>query len=192
MSDDQEEGGAASLKGLRLLTLDRGPEGYGFHMYTNKSLKGQYVKWVSPNGPADLAGLLPGDHVLYVDGFNVMEETHQKVVERIRTGGGKGKTLLVMDSETEKEMAKRGEEPDEANALVMIPRVPIKLPDNNDQETRTQAATAVYEVEETDGSADLDLPTLDMSAAIPPKKNTKRAQVKTRDWRSSIQAYNEL
>lgn len=86
----------------------------------------------------------------------------------------------------------QGEEPDEANALVMIPRVPIKLPDNNDQETRTQAATAVYEVEETDGSADLDLPTLDMSVAIPPKKNTKRAQVKTRDWRSSIQAYNEL
>lgn len=32
------EGGAA-LKGLRLLTLDRGPEGYGFHMYTNKELK---------------------------------------------------------------------------------------------------------------------------------------------------------
>ena len=32
------EGGAA-LKGLRLLTIDRGPEGYGFHMYTNKELK---------------------------------------------------------------------------------------------------------------------------------------------------------
>lgn len=30
-----------------------------------------------------------------------------QVVERIRAGGGKGKTLLVMDSETEKEMAKR-------------------------------------------------------------------------------------
>lgn len=35
-----EEGGAgAALKGLRLLTIDRGPEGYGFHMYTNKTLK---------------------------------------------------------------------------------------------------------------------------------------------------------
>ena len=33
------EGGAAALKGLRLLTMDRGPEGYGFHMYTNKTLK---------------------------------------------------------------------------------------------------------------------------------------------------------
>lgn len=97
MAEVRKEGGAASLRGLRLLTMDRGPEGYGFHMYTNKSLKvchcqwnfmmqpffallqGQYVKWVSPNGPADLAGLLPGDHVLQVDGFDVVEETHQKV-----------------------------------------------------------------------------------------------------------------
>ena len=31
------EGGA--LRGLRLLTIDRGPEGFGFHMYTNKQLK---------------------------------------------------------------------------------------------------------------------------------------------------------
>ena len=104
MSEGNGEGGAASLKGLRLLTLDRGPEGYGFHMYTNKSLKvqlcmcknmqpsfslvllqGQYVKWVSPNGPADLAGLLPGDHVLHVDGENVEEETHQKVWKNVHT-----------------------------------------------------------------------------------------------------------
>ena len=32
-----KEGGA--LKGLRLLTVDRGPKGFGFHMYTNKVLK---------------------------------------------------------------------------------------------------------------------------------------------------------
>lgn len=33
-----DQGGGA-LKGLRLLTLERGPQGYGFHMYTNKVLK---------------------------------------------------------------------------------------------------------------------------------------------------------
>ena len=41
------EGGAA-LKGLRLVTVDRGPEGYGFHMYTNKELK---VTAVMISGP---------------------------------------------------------------------------------------------------------------------------------------------
>ena len=43
MSDNTGEGGAAALKGLRLLTVNRGPEGYGFHMYTNKSLKVSFL-----------------------------------------------------------------------------------------------------------------------------------------------------
>lgn len=34
----ENEGGGA-LKGLRQLTMERGPQGYGFHMYTNKVLK---------------------------------------------------------------------------------------------------------------------------------------------------------
>ena len=46
-------------------------------------MQGQYVKWVSPNGPADLGGMLPGDHVIEVDGFNVTEESHQKVCSTI-------------------------------------------------------------------------------------------------------------
>ena len=32
-----KEGGA--LRGLRLLTVNRGPKGFGFHMYSNKVLK---------------------------------------------------------------------------------------------------------------------------------------------------------
>ncbi len=42
-------------------------------------IQGQYIKWVSPNGPADLAGMLPGDHVLEVDGTHVETESHQTV-----------------------------------------------------------------------------------------------------------------
>ena len=40
--------------------------------------QGQFIKWVSPYGPADLAGMLPGDHVLYVDSENVMECSHHQ------------------------------------------------------------------------------------------------------------------
>lgn len=46
----------------------------------NFYVQGQYVKWVSPNGPAELSGMLTGDHVLEVDGVNVTEESHQKVL----------------------------------------------------------------------------------------------------------------
>lgn len=31
--------GGGALRGLRLLTLEKGPRGFGFHMYTNKVLK---------------------------------------------------------------------------------------------------------------------------------------------------------
>ena len=37
MAEESQEGGA--LKGLRFITVDRGPKGFGFHMYTNKVLK---------------------------------------------------------------------------------------------------------------------------------------------------------
>jgi C-terminal processing protease CtpA/Prc len=46
------------------------------------------VKWVSPNGPADLAGLLPGDHVLQVDGESVVDETHMKVHQGLAISHG--------------------------------------------------------------------------------------------------------
>ena len=86
-------GGAGRVKGLRLLTMDRGPEGFGFHMYTNRDREGQYIKSVAHNSPADLAGMLPNDHVVGVDGAIVIGETHHQVSERARgiagnTAGG--------------------------------------------------------------------------------------------------------
>lgn len=42
-------------------------------------LQGQYVKWVAPGGPADLNGMLAGDHLIEVDEANVLEHTHHEV-----------------------------------------------------------------------------------------------------------------
>lgn len=80
----EQWGGAGRVKGLRLLTMDRGPEGFGFHMYTNKEREGQYIKSVARNSPADLAGMLPNDHVVGVDGAIVIGETHHQVSRRAR------------------------------------------------------------------------------------------------------------
>lgn len=71
--------GGAAVKGLRLLTISRSGDGFGFHMYTNKERDGQYIKSVTTNSPADLAGMLAGDHVLQVDGVSVAGETHHQV-----------------------------------------------------------------------------------------------------------------
>ena len=43
-------------------------------------LQGQYVKWVAPGGPADLNGMLTGDHIIEVDEVNVLELTHHEVI----------------------------------------------------------------------------------------------------------------
>ena len=42
-------------------------------------LQGQYIKSVFEDGPAELAGMLSGDHVLEVDGTDVTEMSHMKV-----------------------------------------------------------------------------------------------------------------
>lgn len=61
------------------MTMDRAADGFGFHMYTNKEREGQFIKSVAPNSPADLAGMLPFDHVVGVDGVIVIGETHHQV-----------------------------------------------------------------------------------------------------------------
>ena len=42
-------------------------------------VQGQYIKSVFEGGPAELAGMLSGDHVLEVDGTDVTTMSHMKV-----------------------------------------------------------------------------------------------------------------
>ena len=42
-------------------------------------VQGQYIKSVFEGGPAELAGMLCGDHVLEVDGTDVTAMSHMKV-----------------------------------------------------------------------------------------------------------------
>ncbi|XP_064384511.1 Na(+)/H(+) exchange regulatory cofactor NHE-RF1-like [Halichondria panicea] len=201
----------AMLKGLRLLTVVRGREGYGFHMYTNKTLKGQYIKWVSPNGPADLAGMLPGDHVLEVDGTHVETESHQTVVELIRGGSATEKKILVIDQKTEKEMRSLGEEVNASNAVMMIPRTlsspsgsypsvpaPVRSPTKSigSDETDGPSSPIRYSHGSMPGSGQGVGGAVSSSYKAVAKKSGKkseRVKVKqSRDWRSSIEAYNNL
>ncbi|NWT69187.1 NHRF1 protein, partial [Prunella himalayana] len=91
----------------RLCRLERGPDGYGFHLHGEKGKPGQFIRLVEAGSPAERSGLRAGDRLLEVDGENVERESHQQVVERIRAAAG-AVSLLVVDSTAEDQLPKRG------------------------------------------------------------------------------------
>ncbi|XP_066056793.1 Na(+)/H(+) exchange regulatory cofactor NHE-RF1 [Chamaea fasciata] len=91
----------------RLCRLERGPDGYGFHLHGEKGKPGQFIRLVEAGSPAEQSGLRAGDRLLEVDGENVERESHQQVVERIRAAAG-AVSLLVVDSTAEDQLPKPG------------------------------------------------------------------------------------
>ncbi|NWZ14805.1 NHRF1 protein, partial [Agelaius phoeniceus] len=91
----------------RLCRLERGPDGYGFHLHGEKGKPGQFIRLVEAGSPAERSGLRAGDRLLEVDGENVERESHQQVVERIRAAAGTV-SLLVVDSTAEDQLPKQG------------------------------------------------------------------------------------
>lgn len=154
---------AKKFNGPRMIVMDKSSDGYGFHMYTNKQLNGQYIKSVNPKSPAHRAGILAGDHVIAVDGFNVEKLTHQEVVQRIRSGTGMSKKILVIDQETEKLFKAQG--------------IPI-----------TEGATV--NTDTIDGDEPVLFPT-SMAAAIPQGRK-KSKEAKSGDWASKKALFDNL
>ncbi|XP_004693532.1 PREDICTED: Na(+)/H(+) exchange regulatory cofactor NHE-RF1 [Condylura cristata] len=91
----------------RLCCLEKGPNGYGFHLHGEKGKTGQFIRLVEPGSPAEKAGLLAGDRLVEVNGENVEKETHQQVVSRIRAAPSAVR-LLVVDPETDERLQKLG------------------------------------------------------------------------------------
>ena len=127
------------------------------------------------------------------------------MVEKIRSGSGP-KKVLVIDTDTEREMAEKvhnlsttaysidlywthtqGEELNPDNAIVMIPRT-SSLSDKNE----TPSGAASQGTEETDNPSHAAPLELDNMMKAIPGGGKKRQQVKARDWKSSVQVYNDL
>ncbi|XP_064531992.1 Na(+)/H(+) exchange regulatory cofactor NHE-RF1 [Pseudopipra pipra] len=114
----------------RLCRLERGPDGYGFHLHGEKGKPGQFIRLVEAGSPAERSGLRAGDRLLEVDGENVERESHQQVVERIRAAAG-AVSLLVVDSTADEQLSKRagaGAEPPVVGGQAAPVPVPVPVP----------------------------------------------------------------
>lgn len=89
----------------RLCVLQKGENGYGFHLHGERGRTGQFIRLVEPESPAERSGLRAGDRLVFVNGENVEGESHQQVVQRIRATPGPLE-LVVVDLDTEQLLSK--------------------------------------------------------------------------------------
>ncbi|XP_010872359.1 Na(+)/H(+) exchange regulatory cofactor NHE-RF1 isoform X1 [Esox lucius] len=113
----------------RLCVLEKGANGYGFHLHGEKGKTGQFIRLVEPDSPSEISGLRAGDRLVFVNGENVENESHQQVVSRIRATTGQLE-LIVVDQETEQLLKKHN-----MKCLKEYVSEGIPLPSNNESES---------------------------------------------------------
>ena len=94
---------AVQVPSPRLYILRKWPDfmGYGFDLYDEKNNPGHMIGGIDPGSPAQAAGLQKGDKIIEVNGQNVLEDSHQQVVDQIKKYDEEV-TILVIDSNAEK------------------------------------------------------------------------------------------
>ncbi|GAB5575456.1 Na(+)/H(+) exchange regulatory cofactor NHE-RF3 isoform X1 [Prionailurus iriomotensis] len=93
--------GAETWTQPRLCYLVKEGSSYGFSLKTVQGKKGVYMTDITPQGVAMKAGVLAGDHLIEVNGENVEDASHEEVVAKVKSSGGRVMFLLV-DEETDK------------------------------------------------------------------------------------------
>ncbi|XP_078402173.1 Na(+)/H(+) exchange regulatory cofactor NHE-RF3 [Cetorhinus maximus] len=75
--------------------LTKGPDGYGFTINAIKGVEGQFIKQVVKGSTAEEAGLQVNDILIEVNGVNVEADTHEELVEKIKSSGIKLSMLVI-------------------------------------------------------------------------------------------------
>ncbi|XP_029014056.1 Na(+)/H(+) exchange regulatory cofactor NHE-RF1 isoform X2 [Betta splendens] len=133
----------------RLCALEKGDNGYGFHLHGEKGKTGQFIRLVEPDSPAETSGLRAGDRLVFVNGEDVENESHQQVVSRIRATAGRLE-LIVVDPDTEQLLKKH-----DMKCLkeYVTEGLPLPLEDSEEREEVEEEAAAEREEEEEEEEA---------------------------------------
>ncbi|CAM9916326.1 unnamed protein product [Lampetra fluviatilis] len=105
----------------RLCHMVKGPGGYGFNLHSEKSKPGQFIRAVDDGSPAQLAGLLPQDRIVEVNGVNIEVKRHSEVVSLIKAGGDETR-LLVVDPPADEFFRRCGVSPCPAHIAGPLPQ----------------------------------------------------------------------
>uniref|UniRef100_A0A8C2DN63 Na(+)/H(+) exchange regulatory cofactor NHE-RF1 n=1 Tax=Cyprinus carpio TaxID=7962 RepID=A0A8C2DN63_CYPCA len=112
----------------RLCVLEKGENGYGFHLHGEKGKSGQFIRLVEPDSPAELSGLRAGDRLVFVNGERVESDSHRQVVARILASAGRLE-LVVVDADTDQLLKKH-----ELKCLKEFVTEGIPVPECGDEE----------------------------------------------------------
>ncbi|XP_076609230.1 Na(+)/H(+) exchange regulatory cofactor NHE-RF1 [Chaetodon auriga] len=134
----------------RLCMLEKGDNGYGFHLHGEKGKTGQFIRLVEPDSPAETSGLRAGDRLVFVNGEEVENESHQQVVSRIRATEGRLE-LIVVDPDTEQLLKKHN-----MKCLQEYVSDGVPLPFDEEEDEEEEEEVVVQEDEEVDGKENGD------------------------------------
>ncbi|XP_023256804.1 Na(+)/H(+) exchange regulatory cofactor NHE-RF1-like [Seriola lalandi dorsalis] len=132
----------------RLCTLEKGDNGYGFHLHGEKGKTGQFIRLVESDSPAETSGLRAGDRLVFVNGDDVENESHQQVVSRIRATVGRLE-LIVVDPDTEQLLKKHNMK---CLKEYVTDGVPLPFDEEEEEEEEEEKVVVVEEVGEVDGT----------------------------------------
>ncbi|XP_038552815.1 Na(+)/H(+) exchange regulatory cofactor NHE-RF1 isoform X1 [Micropterus salmoides] len=125
----------------RLCTLEKGDNGYGFHLHGEKGKTGQFIRLVEPDSPAETSRLRAGDRLVFVNGEDVENESHQQVVSRIRATVGLLE-LIVVDPDTEQLLKKHNMK---CLKEYVTEGVPIPFDEEEEEEKEEEVVVVVAE-----------------------------------------------
>nr|XP_020453518.1 Na(+)/H(+) exchange regulatory cofactor NHE-RF1-like [Monopterus albus] len=134
----------------RLCTLEKGDNGYGFHLHGEKGKTGQFIRLVEPDSPAESSGLCAGDRLVFVNGEDVENDSHQQVVSRIRATVNRLE-LIVMDPNTEQLLKKHN-----MKCLKEYVTDGVPLPFDEEEEEEEEEVVVVKDDGEVDGTENGD------------------------------------